>query len=374
MNHKTKILIATPLYPPDIGGPATYSKALFDNLPNYEFDVQILNFGRVRHLAKWIRHFYYLVLCLKNGLNNDIIFAQDPLSVGVPAAIAAFVLRKPFVLKIVGDYAWEQAVQQYGTAELLDDFLIKKYHFGIEKFRWLERFAAHRAKLVIVPSEYLKTVVERWGIDPTKIHAIHNDVSLPSTLLSRAVARQTLNFTDKNTVFVSVGRLVPWKGFDTLIFCMAKVVDQHKDARLLIIGDGPQYSYLRDTIYSLGLENNIYLLGKLSHDAVIKYLSAADIFLLNTGYEGFSHQLLEAFALGVPTITTLCGGNAEIVRANANALVVAYNDRKGWENAMLTLYNDKELMTRLGQLAKESARKYSEGSMIAQTSTVLKKI
>ncbi len=80
-----KILIATGIYPPDIGGPATYSKLLKDELPGRGIDVQVLSFGQVRHLPKIIRHFSYLLKILKLGRGVDVIYAQDPVSVGFPA-------------------------------------------------------------------------------------------------------------------------------------------------------------------------------------------------------------------------------------------------------------------------------------------------
>jgi len=285
-----KILIATPLYPPDIGGPATYSKKLYEELPKFGVTTELAYFGDVRHLPKGICHLAYWWKVFKKGFSADIIFAQDPVSVGFPASIAAMILRKPFALKIVGDYAWEQGMQRFGVNDLLDEFLVKKYSFRVEILRSIERFVARRATKIIVPSEYLKTVIMKWGIAAQKISVIYNNVTLPKTIMTHDNARSQSGFKHNEIVFVSIGRLVPWKGFCVLIKSMTNVVAKYPNAKLFIIGDGPQYGYLRDTIYASGLENNIYLLGQLSHDVVIKYLVASDIFILNTGYEGFSHR------------------------------------------------------------------------------------
>ena len=107
-NFKLKILICTGIYPPDIGGPATYSKLLFEELPKMGIETRVLSFGEVRHLPKILRHFVYFIKVLKMGRRADIIYAQDPVSVGLPAMLAAKILRKKFILKVVGDYAWEQ--------------------------------------------------------------------------------------------------------------------------------------------------------------------------------------------------------------------------------------------------------------------------
>ena len=375
MTHRMpKVLIATPLYPPDAGGPATYAKKLTDFLPGAGIDTDLAYFGDVRHLPKVIRHTAYFVRMLRKGYSNDIIFAQDPVSVGFPAALAALVLRKKFLLKIVGDYAWEQSTQRYGVSDALDVFVHMTYGLPTASLRMIQRFSARRAHRIIVPSEYLKNIVAAWGIEASKIKVIYNDVSVPDTVLSHLDARKSLSIKDERPVFVTAGRMVPWKGFDMLISCMRTIASKHPDVMLFMIGDGPQYAYLRDKIYALDLEENIYLLGKISHDEVMKYLSASDIFLLNTAYEGFSHQLLEAFAAGTPVITTLAGGNQEIVQDGINALVAPYNDQVAWEGAIEHLYADGALRARLGTEAKKSVQRFSAGSMMDATVTLLRSL
>ena len=87
--RRWRILIATGLFPPEIGGPATYSKLLQDMLPDFGFWVTVLPFREVRRLPKLIRHVWYFWRVVRAGFYADIIFAQDPVSVGLPAALAA---------------------------------------------------------------------------------------------------------------------------------------------------------------------------------------------------------------------------------------------------------------------------------------------
>jgi glycosyltransferase involved in cell wall biosynthesis len=108
-----RILVATGIYPPQIGGPATYSKLLYDELPKRGFQVDIVNFGDFISKPKIIRHILFFIELLKKGQGVDVVYAQDPVSVGLPALIASQILQKKFVLKIVGDYAWEQGVQRF---------------------------------------------------------------------------------------------------------------------------------------------------------------------------------------------------------------------------------------------------------------------
>ena len=106
-----RLLIATPLYPPETGGPATYSRLLEGELPKRDVEVVVLKWSEIAYLPKLRRHFAYFRLVMQLGRNVDLIFALDPVSVGFPAWCAAFLLRKRFLLKVVGDFAWEQYSQ-----------------------------------------------------------------------------------------------------------------------------------------------------------------------------------------------------------------------------------------------------------------------
>ena len=167
-----KVLIATPLFPPDIGGPATYSRILADELPKRGHIPRLVIFSDVKHFPRGIRHFVYFWKVFWQALSSDIILALDPVSVGYPVSWAAMLSRKKFVVTIVGDYAWEQGIQRFGVTDLLDDFLNKKYDAPVERLRVAETKVAKKAARIITPSEYLKNVVSKWGVDPGKISVI----------------------------------------------------------------------------------------------------------------------------------------------------------------------------------------------------------
>ena len=154
-----KILIATGIYPPDIGGPATYSKLLYAELLKRGYDVKILSFGEVRRLPKTIRHIVYFFKTLNRARKCDIIFAQDPVSIGLPAMTASKILRKKFLIRVAGDYAWEQSVQRFGCRDNIDDFQLKKYGFMVELFKMIQKFVVSRADKVIAPSHYFNKLV-----------------------------------------------------------------------------------------------------------------------------------------------------------------------------------------------------------------------
>ncbi len=114
-----RLLIATPLYPPDVGGPATYAKILEETLPSRGIAVTVVSFGSVRHLPSGVRHLRYFLNVLSVARKADIVLALDPVSVGLPALLAVRLLRKRFAVKVVGDFAWEQYMQRKEKREKL---------------------------------------------------------------------------------------------------------------------------------------------------------------------------------------------------------------------------------------------------------------
>ncbi|MBI3442711.1 MAG: glycosyltransferase family 4 protein [Candidatus Sungbacteria bacterium] len=365
-----RILVATGLFPPEIGGPATYSKLLQDELPKSGFVVTVLPFRSVRHLPKLIRHGAYFWNIFWRGLAADVIFAQDPVSVGAPAALAAMLTRKKFVLKIVGDYAWEQGSQRFGVADPLDEFLEKKYDWKVEMLRRLERWVACRADSIVVPSEYLRGVVTRWGVPRDRITVIYNAFDPPIRMLTKNEAREKLGFS--GTVLISVGRLVPWKGFEAVIELVQKLRADvpDRDIRLRIIGSGPVH--VEDVIRAPEPGFVIELAGSLSHEDVLTSLIAGDIFILNTKYEGFSHAILEAMALGIPVCTTRAGGNIELIQDGETGLFFDWNNINQMQAAVMRLLNDHDFTRRLSERAREKAGSFSAQRMLNEITALLK--
>lgn len=381
------IIIATGIYPPDIGGPATYTKILAEQFSRMGHAVTVITYSDLkkiddnlkpknynlktipRSLPAGIRHLAYFLKIVWFGKGVDIIYAQDPVSAGLPASLAAILLRKRFFVRIAGDYAWEQGTQRFGVHELLDDFLHKTYSFPVMALRIIQKFCVRRAHRIIVPSRYLQSVVVAWGIDESRISVVYNAVSIPEVTLSRDEAR--LKFGLEGFILLSAGRLVPWKGFSMLIDVMPGVLRAIPNAYLVIAGSGPDEALLRAKAVDAGVIDKVRFTGGLSKLDLALYFKAADAFLLNTGYEGFSHQILEAMACQIPVVTTVAGGNREIIIDKENALVAAYNDKAAWEQCIIELYSDKTLYQKLAEPKINALSQYSKENMINDTINVL---
>ena len=379
-----KILLATGIFPTDIGGPATYAATLVPELTRRGHAVTVLTYGKKnkenipyalivvpRSYPKGIRHVLYFIKALFLSWKAERVFLLDAAGAGFPGALAAVLMRRKIILRVVGDYAWEQGMQRFGVEDLLDDFLQKKYGFFVWILRRVQVFVARRAKRIIVPSKYLKSVVEQWGIEGEKISIVFNSVSLPEAL-SREEARRRINIS--GTVLLSAGRFVPWKGFRMLIELMPELLKKYGALFLVIIGDGPERRALEQVRDQTGVGERVLFPGVVEKGALGAYMAAADVFLLNTAYEGFSHQIVEAMAFGVPVVTTAAGGNREILEHEENALVVSYNEKKEWEQAIAHLLEDPLIGKKIAANGRKSAKQFSIERMVAETESLLQAV
>ncbi len=367
-----KLVVATPLYPPEIGGPATYAKLLEEGLPAKGIAVELVKFSEVRHLPKLVRHYAYYRRVLKAARGADAVLALDPVSVGLPACFAAWRTRKSLIVKVVGDYAWEQGRQRFGITESLDEFVkTKQVPFTVRFLRRVQTGVVARAARVIVPSEYLKGVVTAWGspsqgfggpsIPSSKIEVIYNAARLEELgTVPEAVAELP------RPLVTTAGRLVPWKGVEGVIDVVAGI----SGASLAVAGDGPERVALARHAGKI-LPGRAVFTGMLSHKETLATMWAADAFVLNSSYEGLSHLLIEAQALGVPTVATRVGGNAEVITDGENGLLVPAGDTPALTRALARLLADEALRARLSAGAKESAKRFSIGTMIDATVSLL---
>lgn len=326
-----KVFIATGVYPPESGGPATYAKLLEERLPPLGFEVSVLPFRVVRHLPKVVRHAAYFFASLKRASGSDIIYALDTVSVGFPAALAALLLRKKFVVRVPGDYAWEQARQRFNVTDELDAFQKKTYGFRIAVLRSVQKFVVRRAGAVVVPSEYMRAIVSTWGAEP---QVIYSSIDL-------APAYDVPKERPQGFLVVSSGRRVPWKNFDGIARVVAKESGWH-----------------------------FFLAEDLPRAKALGWVKTADVFVLNSTYEGLSYALVEAMALGTPVVATAVGGNPELITDGVDGLLVPPGDDAALHAALQLVRQDPEGAQARAQSARAKAGQFSIDTALRKLVTV----
>lgn len=344
-----KLLLATGIYPPEIGGPASFTRELARELKNRGHEPTVLCYGDNKTLVGegWpveivsrsggplVRYARYAWRAFGLAKMSDVVFLQGPVSEGLPGTIGAWLARKPTVMKVVGDYAWEIYRQEKtSNLELLDEFVTKRHGGNVGILERIERWTARRAKCVVTPSRFLKCIVEAWGVPSEKVEVIYNTIPpLPPTR-PRDELRAAAGLTDKKLV-LTVVRAVPWKHGDFLCEVLAKLPEEY---RLAIVGDGPSLEDWKKKAMELGLASHVTFTGKQSREKVAEWYAMADVFALPSGYEGFPHVVAEAASVGLPSLVSDKGGNPETKEMFPElVMVLPYLDGKAWTEALMDI-------------------------------------
>lgn len=194
------------------------------------------------------------------------------------------------------------------------------------------RQAARQADhLICVSQSLIDEVALRLVDDPSRITLVGNGVDLDKfQRQDRSLARQRLNLAADDRILLSVGNLIPLKGFDKVIACMPALIEAQPRLKLVIVGSVPtgdsNIDVLHAQIRQLGLEDRIIFKGRQTQEELSWFYSAADLFVLATAYEGWANVFLEAMACGLPVISTRVGGNAEVVCSEDLGTLVEFWD------------------------------------------------
>ena len=142
---------------------------------------------------------------------------------------------------------------------------------------------------------------------------------------------------EKEPILVSVGALIPRKGQALVLRALADL----EDARLLLVGKGPDEAKLRALADELGVGERVHFLGLLDHDLLPLVLSASDAMVLPSASEGLANAWVEALACGTPIVIADVGGARELVRGPAAGLIVARNPASIADGVRVILANPR---------------------------------
>ncbi len=342
-----KVLIATGIFPPEIGGPATYAGLLAEELKKRGDEVVVLPFRDVRHLPRILRHVAYFAKVISKSAGCDIVFTQDPVSTGIPVTLASFFTRKKVVMRVAGDYAWEQSVQRYGVTESIDDFQKKKYSGKIEILRAFQRYAVRHADVVVTPSNYFRSVVSGWIQGSREVITIYNGIDL------KVEYEKESKYPEKT--IITAGRLVPWKGFDTLI----RALKEMPEWKLLIAGNGPDKARLEGIIKEEGVSDRVNFLGQLPHPQLFAAIHRSHVFALLATFESFSFQVVEALHVGVPVVAARIGNLAEIIDDGVHGVLIDPLDIRAFKSFCEKVVSDSSYAQRISAAGQRRAADFS---------------
>jgi glycosyltransferase involved in cell wall biosynthesis len=372
-----RILITSDIFPPDVGGPATYVPRIAAELTQRGHQVTVVTYSLVQSDAadstypfpvirvsaappQWRRLPRTLSAILTHARNADIIYANGLVTESI---LANYVLHKPVVAKVVGDLAWERSRDKGWIHDDIDKFQTKRYSLKVELMRWRRNFSYAHMDSIIVPSGYLKQMLlEYWGLPADRVQVVYN-----SFLAAGQESPPVAIALPVKYKLITVCRLTGWKGVDGLIQALPAL----PDVGLVIVGDGPLSAELHALALKLGVDGRVLFAGTVPKEDVSAYLRACDLFVLNSTYEGMPHVILEAMAAGLPVVATAVGGSGEIIQDGVNGLLVPPGEPLALQQALLRLLNNPTERLNMVQKSQDTLHRFGLGRMVDQTEDVL---
>lgn len=201
------------------------------------------------------------------------------------------------------------------------------------------RTALDRAAHVFSVSDSLRQLAQQLGAPAGKVQVIGNGVDVAKFApIARSEARARLGLPADAQVIVSVGALVPRKGFHRVIDCLPELIEQYPNLHYLVVGgaspEGNIAHELRAQAAELNVSDRVHFLGPVAPTELKYPLSSADVFVLATSNEGWANVFLEAMACGLPVVTTNVGGNAEVVCTADLGRIVPFGEAEALRGAI----------------------------------------
>lgn len=325
-----RLFVASGIFHPDPGGPATYLTQLLPALQDRGWEIHVLSYGdspcgqfsypypvkRISRAATPWRQLKYSLAAHREIQNADVVFEQ---SIDLPIWGKGI----PRVLRLGGDSLWERAVRRGWLSSDIDmpDFQMFRGNQLLRLLRTLRKKKLEQYSAIVAPSDTQAELICSWGASLSRIHTIENAVHvIPAVLSTPKVSAQKHFNLPKGKIILSVCRIQPFKGLGPSIRALTQLPDFH----LIIAGDGPLLGQLKHEAFQYGVSDRVHFLGRQDTKTLAMYYRAADFVLLYSGYEGLSHVLLEALSYGTPVLASDIPGNREVVKDGANGLLIPY--------------------------------------------------
>jgi len=348
-----RILLVSGIYPPDVGGPATFVPRLAQYLYEQGIKVDILTLTDDKKNAShgpwnvialsrktWtpMRFLLTIATALKLLRRCDAVFVNG---LHEELGIALRFIDRKSVAKIVGDPVWERAINSKRTDLPIEQFNNKELSRKELFQRQLLRSSLNQFDVVTSPSQGLIDLITAWGVKT-------NILLIPNGIPDFGLSNQILEFD-----LITVSRLVKWKQVDSVIHSASEL-----NLKLCVVGDGPERKHLEKLAKELGA--TVSFVGNISETDAIELIRKSEIYVLYSSYEGLSFSLLQAMNLGKPIIVSSARGNTDVITNDVDGLVAESEDRSSLKKQLTKLVLNPEMKQTLGAQARKTAlAKYS---------------
>ena len=379
-----RVLITSPVFPPDLGGPAVYVPSLGRFLVERGHDVTVVAFCAERepkgHPFKVVaiergplplRYLKAAWATFCEARKADVVYVNEHLAL-LHVAAARLAGRK-VMIRLMVDGAWEISHRKgWIDGDDIETFEGKSYGWKVTLARRLQRLWWGWCHQLIACSDFLRRIpIERYGVPERKVELVYNAYHGPKATDvagGRSGARERWKLDPQKRYLLTICRLMVWKRVDGILRALAGLPD---DVELLVAGDGDMLEEWKRLARELGLEKRAHFLGNVPYARIPDLICAADVFVLNSEYEGLSHTLLEVSALGTPIVCSRIGGNPEVVEHERNGLLVPLRDDAALRAAIARLLGDPELARRFVAAGLERMQLFDRSRTFGRIETVL---
>lgn len=255
---------------------------------NFVDEIMHLNFGLLEHAIHLLRSEKF-----------DFIHAHDWL-----VAHAGITLKRAFMTPLIATIHATEHGRWNGIHNDLQQY--------IHSMEWLLNFESAGT---IVCSYYMKDQLQTiFNVPAGKIFVLPNGVETEKFDLNFDQWNFRRIFAhDHEKLVMSVGRMVPEKGFQTLADAALRVLQNYQDVKFVIAGKGGMLDSLRARVYRLGISHRVLFMGYMSDEDLNKLFIVSDVAAFPSLYEPFGITAIEAMAAGTPVVVSDTGGFGEIV-------------------------------------------------------------
>ena len=355
-NVKARIVIVTPYYtyPDVVGGAEIFTRTLARELAHKGFEVHLvaargtkyssgLKEGVICHAYR-VPRIKGITLFANLQIFREIIKIKPNICIGIShRCLPALHLFKrltgiKYAVRLIDPHFYKIILHEWPKS--------KGYSVHYILNLLMYRLTRHECIFIVQNNEMYKGL-KRLGI--AKIYLIQNPIE-PEFF--DAFYSRKINVDNYNIIFV--GRLVSQKGVDLLVKAFAKLTEKVPEARLILVGDGPEKSHLQCLAEKLGVIGKIIFSGFVHHSKIRDFLHEASVFVLPSRSEGLPNALLQAMAAGLPCVATSVGGVPDIIKDGVNGILVPPEREDLLAEALEKVLLDKNMARRLGEEARRS--------------------
>jgi glycosyltransferase involved in cell wall biosynthesis len=370
-----KALVVSGIWPPDVGGPASHAPDVAAFLRGRGHEVEVVTTASAppapreypvhwvsRAIPKGAIHARTAAEVARRASSADVVYTTGMFGRSFMGATLA---RKPYVVKLTADPAFERARRRSIVDGNVDEFQQSNGGLKVRALRLARDVELRRAAHVFTPSAYLRELAVTWGVHADHVSVLPNPTpTLPDLPPAEELRR---SFGVEGPLLAFAGRLTAQKSLRVALESVAAV----DGVTLLIAGEGDERAALERDVRELGLDGRVRFLGALPRERVVELFRAADASILSSSWENFPHTVVEALAVGTPVLATSAGGVAEVVRDGENGLLVPIGDTAGLTEAVGRFFSDDTLRARLRAAAAPSVDDYAPERVFARLEETL---